>query len=221
MRRYGGWGGAAVCAALVCFTGSARADETELRHFAILVDGKRAGDYQMSIIKRADGTTLMGGVASVRVRVLIKTYTYTYRGMELWKNGRLQRLDSSSNDDGKQFTVAAVPQGNQLQVTVNDQVHATRTDVWTTTYWHLPDARFRNQGVPLLDADTGRDLGGVLRQVGTSPIQINGEVVQCAHWHLAGGKTADLWYDNQERLVREETIEDGYRTILELVSVNR
>ena len=99
------WRGAFVaCALLVVpagLTARAGAAETELRDFAITVDGKQAGEYHMSIIKQDDGTTLMGGVAQVRVRIWIKTVTYDYRGMELWKNGRLQSLDSSCDDDGK------------------------------------------------------------------------------------------------------------------------
>lgn len=211
--------GGIVLGTTLLLTEAGHAAETEVRHFAILIDGKRAGDYHLTLIKGDDGSILVGAEAGARVSFFIKTYTYHYHGTELWKDGRLMKLESACNDDGKAFQVTAVPNGNQLLVTVNGQPHATRPDVWTTTYWHLADPRFHNQGVPLLDADTGKDLSGVLRQVGTSPIAINGAAVPCAHWRVTGGVTADIWYDAQQRMVRQETIEDGHRTLLELVSI--
>ena len=109
MRRYDWVGCGVVCLLLA---GSARAAETEARDFAILIDGKRAGDYQMVLIKQDDGSLVMGADANVRVSYLIKTYTYRYHGTEVWKDGRLQRLDSTSNDDGKAFRVTAAPNGS-------------------------------------------------------------------------------------------------------------
>lgn len=219
MRGYG-WAGV-LGTLMLLGAGSLRASETEARDFAIFIDGKRAGDYQLVIIKQDDGSVVIGADANARVSFLIKTYTYKYHGTEVWKDGRLVRLDSTSNDDGKAFRVAVEPYGKQLHVTVNGQTHATRFDVWTTTYWHLANAGFRNQTVPLLDADTGKDLRGVLRFVGNEARTINGQDQACTHWRVNGDVTVDLWYDAQERVVRQEMVEDGHRTILDLVRIRR
>jgi hypothetical protein len=50
---------------------------------------------------------------------------------------------------------------------------------------------------------------------------VAGANVQCAHWRVAGGAQVDLWYDGFDRLVREESLEDGHKTLLELIQVNR
>jgi hypothetical protein len=94
-------------------------------------------------------------------------------------------------------------------------------DVWVSTYWRLPPARFRNQNVPLIDADTGKDLNATLRFVGMENTPVAGQSVQCAHWRITGGVQVDLWYDGYDRLVREESIEDGHKTLLELIQVNK
>src|SRR5262245_57774635 len=98
---------------VTCAAARARA-QTEVREFSIQVDGKPAGQYTMTITKHNDGSESMSGQASVRVKHALGTYTFTYQGVERWKNGRLQELKSTSNDNGKRFTVDAAAEGSAL-----------------------------------------------------------------------------------------------------------
>jgi hypothetical protein len=221
-----GWRGsgcllAATVVLLVTQVNRVTAADTETRDFTVLIDDKRAGDYHMTITRQDDGTVAMIGQADVRISYFIKTFTYTYRGTEIWKDGRLLRLDSSTNDDGKRYALSAVSDGQAVRVKVNGVEHATRPDVWVTTYWRLADAKFRNQAVPLLDADTGKDINATLQYVGTSPVNVGGQMQTCAHYRLTGGVQVDVWYDAQEHLVRQTAIEEGHRTALELRQIRR
>ena len=90
-----------------------------------------------------------------------------------------------------------------------------------STYWRLPAAKFRNQNVPLIDADTGKDIAATLRFVGMENTPVAGQTVQCAHWRVTGGVQVDCWYDGFDRLVRQESVEDGHKTQLELIQVNK
>jgi hypothetical protein len=215
--RYGGW------LALVLAVGgpAARAADVETREFSVRVDKKQAGSYVMTFTRQDDGSVTLAAQANVRVSYLIYKYTYTYQGTETWKDGQLLKLESAANDDGKQFTVSAWPEGDSLKVRTNGQQRQTRRDVWTTTYWHTPDARFHNQAVPLLDADTGKDINAHCQYVGTQQLTAAGQVLNCKHFRLTGGVTVDVWYDDQDRLVRQEALEDGHRTILELARIRR
>jgi hypothetical protein len=200
----------------------AAADETEVRQFAIQVDGKNAGQFLMTITKRDGGVESMSGQASVSVRVLFKTYTYSYDGTEHWKGGRLQQLDSSSNDDGKRYTVRAVAEGNGLSVTVNGQVRTAKPDVWPTTHWKLPPSEYHNKAVPLLDADTGKEMAGHLQYVGVQQLTVGGRAQNCYHFRVTGGPyPVDLWYDGAHRLVREEFTVEGHRTAFLLSGLRR
>jgi hypothetical protein len=225
MNRSGGRClGLLILGVLMLVSGSTRAGaaDSERRDFNILVDGKRAGAYHLTITHADDGTDTVSAQAHVRVSHLVYTYTYAYQGTEVWKAGRLASLNSSTDDDGTRFQVSAVADGANLRVTVNGQEHATRGDVWTTTYWRLPDAKFRNRGVPLLDADTGRDINATLQCIGAEAIQVVGQAVNCVHYRVRGGGVAvDAWYDAQERLVRQESVEDGHRTVLDLAGIRR
>jgi hypothetical protein len=200
----------------------ARAAETEVREFAIFVDHKIAGTYQMSISKEDNGVIVMKGKAGLRVKHLVFTYTYAYEGTETWKDGRLLGLKSQTNDNGKRFKVVAAAESEGLRVTVNDRPRLTRADVWLTSYWRLPDAKFRNQAVPLLDADTGKDINGQLKFVGLEMVTVAGQKVKCNHYRVTGTPSPiELWYDGSERLIRQATVEQGLPTVISLTHMRR
>jgi hypothetical protein len=197
----------------------AAAADKEVRDFVNYIDGKKAGTYKMTITTDDKGTVTMMGEADIALKFLLRNYTYWYRGTEVWNDGRLTTFDSKSNDDGKQYTVKAVAGREGQRVTVNGRERVTRGDVWVTTYWRLPDAKFRGQPVALLDADTGRDLNGTLQYVGSSQLTIAGQPLTCAHYRVTGDVTVDFWYDDSERLVRQEWIEDKHTVLLQLTSL--
>lgn len=192
----------------------------ETREFAIRVDGKPAGEYRMTI-RDEDGSVNLVAQADVRFRYLLYNYTYQYRGNETWKDGKLQRLESNTKDDKKQYEVTAWTDGQAMHIKSNGQERTTRPDVWTSTYWRLPDARFRNQPVPLIDVDTGKDLRASLHYIGINAVQVNGQAQNCTHYRVTGAVQVELWYDSHDRLVRQESIEDGHRTLLELARISR
>jgi hypothetical protein len=203
----------------------AAAQETEVREFAIDIEGKTAGKYTMTMTKQEDGTLSMQGQADISTKVYyVYNYTYAYRGVEHWRGGRLIQLTSSCNDDGKRTEVNANIQDNQLLIKVNGNAPRTcRWDVWTTTYWMLADQRFHDKTVPLLDADTGKEYLAQLKSVGRESVPIGGKNTICYHFRVTGGPTSpcDLWFDEQQRLVRQEFTDQGKRVTFNLTSVRR
>jgi hypothetical protein len=201
---------------------AARADDTEQRVFGVQVDGKPAGEARMTITRRDDGSEVVASQANVRVRFIL-TYTYTFQGTEVWQGGRLARLDGACNDNGKRFAVTASAEAGGLRVRVNGQERVLgRADVWTTSYWKLPEPRFFNQPVTLLDADRGQELARRLDYVGPEELGVAGQAQKCYHFRVAGGPgPVDLWFDGQHRLAREEFVEMGHRTVVHLTQVRR
>jgi hypothetical protein len=193
----------------------------ETRDFAVLVDGKHAGDAHMTITKNDDGTVTMQCDTDVKVSVLLATYKYRYRGYEVWKDGKLVRFNSTCDDNGKGYVVTAVPDGAKLKVSVNKQERVIRGDVWLTSYWAQPDNKWINQVIPLLDSDTGKGLEGKFQYVATESRGVAGQTVNVNHFRLSGKVNVDLWYDGSGRLVRQEWLEEGHRTLVELSRLRR
>ncbi len=212
-----------VSASLILLSAGAgvRAADSETREFAVKVDGKPAGKNTMTIQRQDDGTTIVSCDTNVRVRVLIKTYVYTCQTRETWKEGRLQQLQSACNDDGKQFQVAALAQVDGVHVRVNGREHVAKSEAWVSSYWTLPDAKLRDQAIAVVDADNGRDLHGRLQYLGEAQIAVAGQVQNVQHYRFNGPTRIELYYDAAQRLARQEWVEDGHPTVLELTAVRR
>jgi hypothetical protein len=79
----------------------------------------------------------------------------------------------------------------------------------------------RDGAIPLIDADTGKDLSGKLRFVANEKVRVMGQEAALNHYKLTGQVQVDLWYDGSERLVRQEWLEQGHKTMIELIRVRR
>jgi hypothetical protein len=204
--------------------GQNRADaaDTETRTFSVLVDGKKSGDYHLVIKQQADGTIHVSAQSEVRVTLLaIPVYTYSYQAQEVWKAGRLQNFESSGKEKGKAFAIRADLDGADIRVRANGEEHRTRADVWPTSCWQLPGAAYRNNNIVLMGCDTGRDIASRLEFVGSEKITIAGQVRTCTHYRVMKDALHDIWYDGQERVVRDEWMSSGHRTVIELVGIQR
>ena len=207
-----------VAAALLAPAWSAsRAADTETREFHVYVDGKRAGGASMTIARADDGTTTVAADTEVRVTVLgLNAYKYSYRGKETWKGGKLQKFESTCNDDGKRYVINAAAGTDGVRLRVNNQERIVSADVWISSYWSRPDKQVLDRTIPIIDADTGRDLDAKVTYVGEEQLNIGGQAVNALHYKLSGKANADLWYDGADRLVRQEWVEDGHKTVVEL-----
>jgi hypothetical protein len=199
----------------------ARAADTEYRTFAIQVDGRPAGDCRMKIERQHDGTEVMSAQVDVHVRFLL-SYTFTYQGGEVWKGGILQSLHSNCNDNGKRYQVAANAAGARLAVRVNGAERSLPADVYTTSFWKVADAHHHNQALTLLDVDRGKELARQLHYLGQDDVPVGGQQQKCYHFRVTGGPSPiDLWFDGQQRMVRQDFVELGHRTVVQLTAVQR
>lgn len=204
--------------------GVARADTTEIRDYAIIVDGKQSGYSQCIITAKKDGTTFITSRANAKVKIFLATFTFSYQGTEVWKNYRLLRVDGVGRQNRKQYNVSAVLDNNNqaLRVSVNNQERLIPADSWSSSFWKLPQIKERIQKVSVLKSSHGTLIDGQLHYLETVKQPINGQQKTCYHFRLTGGKKPiDFWFDAQHRLVRQEFVEMGHRTIVEMVNIRR
>jgi hypothetical protein len=213
---------AAATLAVLAMTGAVtRAADIETRDFAVLVSGKQAGEVHMTIHKQDNGSIQVRCDTDIKVPLVIGSYKYVYRGLEVWKDRRLVRLDSNTDDNGNRYLVSAVAETAGLRIKANNVERMARPEVWLTSYWCLPDPKLRADTIPIIDADTGKDLSGKLQFVANEKRHIAGQDTTLNHYKLTGKVHVDLWYDGSERLVRQEWMEQGHKTVIELTRVRR
>lgn len=210
-----------VLALLAGLHGVARAGDDETRDFAVVVAGKVAGEVHMTIQKPDATTYSFRCDTDIKVSLGLLSYRYSFRGMEVWKDRRLVRLESTTDDNSKRFTVSAAPDGTNLKVKVNHVERQTKAEAWVSSYWMLPDPKLRDGTLTILDADCGKDFETKLTYVATEKHRIAGHEVSLNRYKLTGKVNVDLWYDGTDRLVRQEWTEQGYKAVMVLVRVRR
>jgi hypothetical protein len=219
-------------------TGAAepRDGEGQTRELKVSVDGKPRGKCTITIQSRDDGADVMHISAALSFNYVVYEYRYSSVGTEVWKDGRLIELENTADFNGTKYVVTAGATKKGLRVTVDGKSSQAQPDVWVTSYWRLPEhlaesdsgngvipaagsrtARKASVAVPLLDSDKGKKLRGELQRVGEEAVIVAGRKKACTHFKIAGDVEVDVWYDAQQRLVRQESVESGHKTVMELV----
>jgi hypothetical protein len=215
--------------------------ERETREFKVSVDGKGRGKCTIEISRRDDGSDKMHINAALSFNYVVYEYRYSSVGTEVWKDGRLVRLENIADYNGKKYVVKAKGDAKGMRVTVNDKSSLADADVWVTSYWRLPDhlahadpavgqgvvpaagsrpaRKDSTVAVALLDSDKGQKLKGEVQRVGEEFITVAGKKSGCTHFRITGDVQVDVWYDASQRLVREETVESGHTTVMELTRI--
>jgi Domain of unknown function (DUF6134) len=199
----------------------ALASDQEKRVFSVAIDDKPAGTFQLTMQKRPDGSIAVSAQADIEVRMLLARYKYTYRGAEVWKDGRLVSFESTTDDDGKHFHVTGTGGKEGVAFHYDGKEIFVRGDVWLTTYGQLPSEARRGDSLVLVDADTGKRLNTRLQKAGTADVSAGGGIIRATRYKLTGSVKAELWYDDCGRLVRQESMEEGHKTVLELTRLER
>lgn len=195
--------------------------EKHSRAFKISIDGTERGTLTMLLTKQDDGTEIMRGQAELSFDFFVYKYRYTSSGNETWKSGRLLRLANEADFNGDKYVVRAAAVQQDLSFQVNGKDHRTAADVWVTSYWREPDPQRIGQKLSLLDADKGRKLTGTLQRVGKEQLALEKKMVNATRYQIRGDVEVDLWYDEEQRLMRQHSLESGHRALLELTKITR
>lgn len=209
-----------LCAGLAA-CGEARAGEIETRDYAVTVGTKAGGEVHMTMHKQDDGSVHLRCDTDINVKILLASYRFVYRGREIWKDGKLVRLDSQTDDNGKRLAVTVVQDAAGHKVRVNNAERTIKGDVWTMSYWSLPDAKVRANALTLLDPDDGKDVPGKLAFVASEKLKVAGQEVTLNHYRVTGKTVVDVWYDGTDRLIRQEWTEQGQKLLIELTRIRR
>lgn len=211
----------AVALCFCCFAQTTPTAENEQRDFSILVNGRDAGHSRIHIAE-ADGTTVATISAQVKVNLLILPYTYSVESTETWKDGKLIGLKASSVENGKHTEITASGDGGRLTLRINGHDRLVAPDVWTSSFWKLADPKYHNKAVQVLEPDTGKEYTCQLQYVGTEQLTYMKQLQSCYHFRISGGPyPVDAWFDRFHRLVRQEFVDSGHKTIMQLIDVKR
>lgn len=210
-----------ILALLICLLASSvhAQYKSEYRVFQIKVENTEAGTYTQTITTYGEGTTDVIGKSDLKLKVLGITYQQAYRGNERWKENKLLHLASASNDNGNTHTLQVSAQGNRLLVKANGKERTANAEAWSSSYWTLPPEDRRNRPMYILDADSGVETQVTWQNLGKTSLIVGGQRINCTHYRLSGNQLqAELWYDENDRLVKRVGTRKNKTITLQLVS---
>lgn len=193
----------------------------ELREYEVVVKQKTMGKVSIRTHETQDGATVSITDTNVEAEYLLMKHRYEYHGQETWRGDRLVRLDSRTNDNGKQLAVSAAVDSDRSAVNIKGkQPQAGPAFVMTSNFWRLPDLRLAKGKFSIIDSDTGTSFSVQLTDVGPETVVLGNQKVASEHYRISGDTAAELWFDRQGRLLRQQTVEQGFQTELRLARVS-
>lgn len=208
----GGWLGESACGqTLVC---------EEVRQFDVLVKDKPAGTNTIRIRDFNDGTTRVETVVDVKISFVVFSYHYEFRGQETWRDRHLLSTENQATDDGKKFAARAEVTPAGFHVEANGRGRGEPVIDMTTNFWRVPVEK-SDRTLALMNADRGTIHIAKLERLPPQSLVVGTQQVSCSHYRVSGDVEAELWFDGQDRIVRQKSIEDGYPTELRLTHIRR
>lgn len=180
-------------------------------NFDVFLDGKRIGDHRFSLLENGNRRELTSE-AAFDVRILfINAYRYRHEARETWQGECIERVEASTDDNGKALTVAAERAGPAFVVATGGRESSLPLDdacVQTFAYWN-PRILEANR---LLNPQTGEYLAVRVESLGRE--QLGG--FEADRYRLVGTDASadalqiDLWYSPaRDWLALESRTPDG------------
>ena len=180
--------------------GRARAAVPQDMHFRAFRAGSQIGEHKITF--RTDGDRL---VVETQVDIAVGLLAFTlfrfkHRSEEIWQDGRLVSVNSTTNDDGALLQVSggAVAGGFRI-VGANGPSLAAATLMTSNTLW---DRRIVLED-RMLDAQNGGEIGLVTKQIGDAQVDTPRGPVRASCYQMVTPLYAGrLFYDADGRWIK-------------------
>jgi hypothetical protein len=189
---------------LLIFSVSASAGTAEAREwsFRVLLDGKPVGSQRFMLTTEA-GVTRLETVADFKVKILFATvYRYLHRNEETWVGDCLAEINSSTDVNGKPFSVTGKKRDGYFEVTGTGSTEKLPQCISTFAYWD-PDFLKHSR---LLNAQNGEYLDVEVSDPKPDTRIVKGEEVPAMQYQLKAGELdLKLWYSTDDQWLALES----------------
>ncbi len=201
----------AICLLLaVPLAGASSAYENRQWSFRVLLDGKEVGSQQF-LITDDGGKIRLETKADFKVKFLFATvYRYTHTNIETWEDNCLTGIDSSTDANGKPYTVNGQKYDGYFEVTGDGDKEQLPECIMSFAYWNPAFLEHDR----LLNTQNGEYLEVKVSEPELDFRTIRGEKVPALRYRLAAGELdLQLWYSTDNEWLALESRTAGNRIL--------
>lgn len=186
---------------------AAGADTGQEWRFRVYLDDREIGHHHISLTRNGAESRLLSRAEFDVTFLSIPLFSYRHEATEVWDHGCLQRIASSTDENGTGYRVQGAVQGAAFRVTTQAGEQLLPACISSFAYW---DRDFLNRD-RLLDPQTGEYLDVEVHYLGEQTIRVRSRETRAHHYRLDTGKTGiELWYSQADHwLALASTTEDG------------
>ena len=166
--------------------------------FDVYREGDKVGHHRVNFGRDGDYVTVNSNFL-VEIDLLFFTaYRFQYESEGRWRDGKLQRLVTSVDDDGDPFSMKALRQGDQIVVQRPGEKYATTAPLFPTNHWN-PQVLGQDR---VLNTLTGRINEVRIEPRGREKVATEFGPVEATRYAYSGQLNTEVWYDDAGRWVK-------------------
>jgi len=174
------------------------ADDASFR-FEVLLDDRPIGEHRFEIDRSGDQQRVASNAEFEVGFLFLTAYRYRHQSREVFRDGCLQRIRATTNDNGKRYRITGVASADGFRIDRGEQVETADGCVKTFAYW---DPAILDQR-RLLNPQTGELEPVAIRPQGTERIELGGREIPARRYTLDTDElTIELWYHDELGWVR-------------------
>lgn len=179
-------------------------------HFQVFLDDEPIG-YHRFTLRTQDDTQRLFIEARFEVEFLFMTvYDYLHENRETWQGGCLQRLESTTLDNGEQQYVSLYRRDQLTRIETGSGSRETEYCVRSFAYWN-PDLLQTGQ---FLNAQNGELMDIRFRHMGQEQLSIDSRTIDGDRYRIEGEQLEiDLWYDRNRQWLALQSRTSGGRLL--------
>lgn len=168
--------------------------------FDVLRDGSSIGSHVLRFDQQGGALTvdIRTDIAVKLPLVDIALYRFEHQGREIWQDGKLVALTSTTNDDGKPHHLSVAAGGGGLMVDGDAGAHASDLAIIPASLWN-PAITIQDHILNTLD---GRDMAVTVTDLGDEAVETGHGQVTARHYRIRGDLDRDIWYDARQVLTQ-------------------
>jgi hypothetical protein len=191
-------------------SGNVSASQDREWNFRVLLDGKEVGSQNFILTSEGENTRLETK-ADFKVKFLFATvYRYLHQNQETWQGDCLARIESSTDANGKPYSVRGQLRDGFFEVTGEGEMEQLPECISSFAYW---DPAFL-QHDRLLNTQNGEYLDVQVSEPENDYRTIRGERVPALRYRLEAGELdLQLWYSTDNEWLALESRTKGDRIL--------